>query len=156
MPRRPRLPLPYAFAPLMRLVFSRTRVPLVVTPYACRASGGPPVWPAYQPYARRSRRHRTTAVSLLSSPRRHRRSSTRPIKGALASPRASTEPPLPPSLRARPSTSAPSRPTSFSPSLGLAKLTQQALLVLQGHAKSCPQTGMRREDYDALNPTGPN
>jgi hypothetical protein len=36
------------------------------------------------------------------------------------------------------------------------KLTQQALLVLQGHAKPCPQTGMRREDYDALNPTDPN
>jgi hypothetical protein len=36
------------------------------------------------------------------------------------------------------------------------KLTQQALLVLQGHAKSCPQTGMRREDYDALNPTVSN
>jgi hypothetical protein len=35
-------------------------------------------------------------------------------------------------------------------------LTQQALLVLQGHAKSRPQTAMRREDYDTLNPTGPN
>jgi 3-methyladenine DNA glycosylase Mpg len=36
------------------------------------------------------------------------------------------------------------------------KLTQQALLVLQGPAKLCPQTGMRREDYVAQNPTGPN
>jgi hypothetical protein len=36
------------------------------------------------------------------------------------------------------------------------KLTQQALIVLQGHANLCPQTGMIREDYDALNPTGPN
>jgi hypothetical protein len=36
------------------------------------------------------------------------------------------------------------------------KLTQQDLLVLQGHAKPCPQTEMRKEDYDALNATGPN
>jgi hypothetical protein len=36
------------------------------------------------------------------------------------------------------------------------KITQQALLVLQGHAKPSPQTGMRREDYDVLNPTGSN
>jgi hypothetical protein len=36
------------------------------------------------------------------------------------------------------------------------KLTQQALLVLQGHAKPYPQTGMRREDDDTLNPTGSN
>jgi hypothetical protein len=36
------------------------------------------------------------------------------------------------------------------------ELTQQALLVLQGHAKLHSQTGMRREDDDALNPTIPN
>jgi hypothetical protein len=36
------------------------------------------------------------------------------------------------------------------------KLTRQALIVLQGHAKPSPQTGMRREDYDTLNPTGQN